>query len=790
MIDAKQAYAFIEALAGDADAPCTFQTFDDKGVRPDLACILHGSLTNRIGSLNELQSEGAGVFVTINATDLKGRRSNNVVAIRAVFVDADNGEVDYGSLPPASIVVRSARGEHRYWLTTEGESLLDFVGAQSRLAAALGTDPKVKDLPRVMRLPGSIHRKGEPFRVELVEASKRCYTIDEVVRQLPEIKPAIAWVPPVFPLSPDRDSALAQALRYFERVDAAVEGSGGDHATFRAACLAAIDFDLSDDDALRVLGSWNQRCSPPWPKEDLAAKIKHARRYAQRAPGSKLRERRPAAVPRPRPAPPTTPVETVGPSLREVMKRAVFAAGRKSDVAVAERFILDITETHGGVRPVATRGALYAYESSRGVWRELSRDTAESLVQAYDGNAVESITAKGEVINRPLELSSSRCEGIAKCAIRYDDIRDPLFFDQTTPGIVFANGVVTVSAEGLKFVAKSPDHRALAALPFDYVPDAACPEWQRVLQRVFAPDIADAADKRALLQEFVGACMAGIAYQFTKCLVLSGAGNNGKNVISDLVSRHLFPADTVTRVPPHQFGKGEYVAQLRSSRLNVASELPAHEIGASEMFKAVIDGNEITARSLYKDPFPIRPLAGHLFLANELPGTRDHTDGYWRRFLVLGFNRNFDSDPDETGRTRRKDEILAILCDELPGIALWALQGAARLLCQARYTLPQSHADELREWRLSTDPVASFVDQCCASDDDGTQLSEIYRALCDRFDATGHKRISTERLASRLKSLGIKRIGKTKRGARYALKIADSANWNNSREESWLRLVK
>jgi hypothetical protein len=73
-------------------------------------------------------------------------------------------------LPP-SIVVESSPGKRHFYWRIDNCPLEAFAGAQKALAAALGTDPAVCDLPRVMRLPGFWHRKGKPFMTRLVSVS-------------------------------------------------------------------------------------------------------------------------------------------------------------------------------------------------------------------------------------------------------------------------------------------------------------------------------------------------------------------------------------------------------------------------------------------------------------------------------------------------------------------------------------------------------------------------------------------------------------------------------------------
>src|SRR5436305_4508059 len=70
----------------------TFQLFCDCAGR--YAEIFHGTLDElwpRVLALNTPE-HGVGVFVTIAETDFQGRRAENIVRPRALFVDADSKE--------------------------------------------------------------------------------------------------------------------------------------------------------------------------------------------------------------------------------------------------------------------------------------------------------------------------------------------------------------------------------------------------------------------------------------------------------------------------------------------------------------------------------------------------------------------------------------------------------------------------------------------------------------------------------------------------------------------------
>ncbi len=91
---------------------------------------------------------------------------------RALFADADSKEQAARCLSQLkacgvypSMAVNSGRGHHFYFCTDVPRD--QFSMLQMQLIAKFGSDPAVKDLPRVMRLPGTLHLK-DPTKPMLV----------------------------------------------------------------------------------------------------------------------------------------------------------------------------------------------------------------------------------------------------------------------------------------------------------------------------------------------------------------------------------------------------------------------------------------------------------------------------------------------------------------------------------------------------------------------------------------------------------------------------------------------
>ena len=140
--------------------------------------------------------------------------------------------------------------------------------------------------------------------------------------------------------------------------------------------------------------------------------------------------------------------------------------------------------------------------------------------------------------------------------------------------------------------------------------------------------------------QFVGACLLGIAWRYQKCIVLIGEGANGKSTLIDIL-RALFEASKVAAIPPNKLTDQYYVAELVGKVINLCAETPKSELRDSDKFKSVVTGDWTSGRAPYKPVAHFQPIAGHMFGCNTLPGTDDQSKGFWRRFVVVTFNRVF-----------------------------------------------------------------------------------------------------------------------------------------------------
>ncbi|UTO05347.1 RepB family DNA primase [Moraxella sp. FZLJ2107] len=155
--------------------------------------------------LHRLNEQGAGVYVTVNQTDGKGCKKENIIGIRALFLDFDTPDADrvarLQSLPlPPSIINESSQDKHHaYWVLSDEIPTAHFSDCQKRLIEYFtkqgdAPDKAIHDLPRVMRVDGFIHHKvktgveSAPFTTRTLHIDK-AYSCDELMAWLVSLQP-------------------------------------------------------------------------------------------------------------------------------------------------------------------------------------------------------------------------------------------------------------------------------------------------------------------------------------------------------------------------------------------------------------------------------------------------------------------------------------------------------------------------------------------------------------------------------------------------------------------------
>ena len=277
-------------------------------------------------------------------------------------------------------------------------------------------------------------------------------------------------------------------------------------------------------------------------------------------------------------------------------------------------------------------------------------------------------------------------------------------------------------------------------LPVAYNPKAAKPErWLTFLDELLEPEDIPT------LQEYLGYCLIPCT-KGQKMMFLLGKGGEGKsriglvlkNLMGDAVSN-----GSIQKVETSRFAR----ADLENRLLMVDDDLNMNALPKTNYIKSIVTAEakmDVERKGIqsYQSDIYARFLC---FGNGALTALYDHSDGFWRRQLVLTTkDRPADREDDPF--------LVEALSAELEGILLWCLVGLQRLLRNNyKFTVSPKAAANLETIKRSSNNVLDFLDSegyfrynadfSISSRD----LYEIYKLWCE--DNACHP-VSAARLSS------------------------------------------
>lgn len=210
-----------------------------------------------------------------------------------------------------------------------------------------------------------------------------------------------------------------------------------------------------------------------------------------------------------------------------------------------------------------------------------------------------------------------------------------------------------------------------------------------------------------------------------------------------------------------------HIVSLTGKLLNASDELSGESVGA-DTFKAIVTGEPIQGRDVYKSSITFRPKAQHIFATNCLPPFKGGMDrGVQRRLLVIPFSRSIPLD-------ERIEKIgQRIAAEEADLLLAWAIAGASRAVRQRSYTIPSSCHDTLRDWLFSSDMVAAWLAECTDQVDlpnePGLPCKQAYQHFASWCSREGYRsdrippiNVFSQRVRSQVKSTQAPRTSHTR----------------------------
>ena len=193
----------------------------------------------------------------------------------------------------------------------------------------------------------------------------------------------------------------------------------------------------------------------------------------------------------------------------------------------------------------------------------------------------------------------------------------------------------------LEFTEHSPDYLSLVQLPIKYDPNAKCPNVLKFLGQVLKPK-----DVFTSLQ-LCDYCLYKSA-KYEKAVMCVGKGDNGKSTFLKPIER-LLGVKNVSHVSLQELNGDKFaIANLCGKLANIFADLKSEKLPNTGVFKMLVSGDVIRAQRKHAQPFDYGNYAKLIYSANQIPEADDISYAYFKRWIILIFDRIFTNDNKDT----------------------------------------------------------------------------------------------------------------------------------------------
>lgn len=290
--------------------------------------------------------------------------------------------------------------------------------------------------------------------------------------------------------------------------------------------------------------------------------------------------------------------------------------------------------------------------------------------------------------------------------------------------IAFRNGIYDLETDSLKPF--SPDIVITNRIPWDYNPNAYSELADKTLDKIACHD----EQVRTILEECIGSCFyRSNTLGGGKAFILTGEGSNGKSTFIEVLQTVLGENNYSVLDLKNLDAKFSTI-MLVGKLANLGDDISDEFNSDISVFKKIVTGNYITAQQKGQPEFQFKPFCKLLFSANNIPRIKDRTGAAQRRLLIIPFEAKFsktDADYDNTIIFKLKAQ------ESIEYFIRIGIEGLKRVLLNSDYTSSTKVDKELEEYRISNDPVLSFIEEVGVDSIENEPTKDVflhYSAYC------------------------------------------------------------
>jgi putative DNA primase/helicase len=204
---------------------------------------------------------------------------------------------------------------------------------------------------------------------------------------------------------------------------------------------------------------------------------------------------------------------------------------------------------------------------------------------------------------------------------------------------------------------------------------------------------------------------------------------------------------------------------LIGKQLNISSESEQVNAKTETELKKYTGGDKVTVDRKFEKVIEYYPTVRFWLMTNRRPQFQD-TKAMFDRMIYMPYRVYIP--PEE-----RIDNLPEILCEELPGIFNWSVEGLRRVRKNGQFTHSTVCEKALEDYKKEVNPARQFLEDFCQPGDPelvNVPCTDLYNLYKRWSQENGHKLLDSGRLGREVAGVfkGVKRARKMVNGKRGA----------------------
>lgn len=290
-----------------------------------------------------------------------------------------------------------------------------------------------------------------------------------------------------------------------------------------------------------------------------------------------------------------------------------------------------------------------------------------------------------------------------------DDILDkiericPTVIQTSDPNLFITNNGI-YDQHQKKLLNFSPDYIYLTKIPVNYIenpenPILVAPDGYKWDVETWINDLAFDADTAHLIWQVIADTLQPGRSRGRSIWFYSESGNNGKGTLGQLI-KNLLGVGNYASLAVTDF-KHEF---LKETLVGVAANISDENdvdvyIDSIRDFKASITGDDVNVNRKHEKPIRLQFRGTNIQMLNGLPKTRDKSDSFYRRLIMVPFLKSFTNNGE-----RKYIKDVYINDKKVLEYVLWK----ALHIEFEEFTIPQRSSELLKDYKEMNNPVMQF----------------------------------------------------------------------------------